>query len=146
MAVPHDENGAPKTRGPGKPTDSARYAAAGGLLTTPTDYAKFLIEVLDPKPADPFHLTSKSVADMLRPQINVTSTKDYDVLWSLGWRVVRTKKGIIFNHGGDNPGFHCLAEFSPARKTGYVIMTNGDSGPQFLEKFAPGLSETLHPI
>jgi hypothetical protein len=32
-----------------------RYASTGALLTTPTDYAKFVIEVIAPKPSDAFH-------------------------------------------------------------------------------------------
>ena len=47
----------------------ASYGVAGGLCTTPTDYAKFLIEVIDPKPSDAFRLKKESLEEMLRPQV-----------------------------------------------------------------------------
>jgi hypothetical protein len=68
--------------------DASRYAAAGGLITTPTDFAKFLIEVIQPPPAYEFHVSKKSRDEMIRPQ----TLRDYDgytVSWGLGWRIVR---------------------------------------------------------
>ena len=38
-------------------------------MTTPGDYAKFLLEYLAPRPADAFRLNETSRAEMLRPQI-----------------------------------------------------------------------------
>jgi hypothetical protein len=49
--------------------DAARYGTAGLLQTTPTDYSKFLIEILDPKPSDRFRLNKTTLAEMLRPEI-----------------------------------------------------------------------------
>ena len=43
----HREDGKPTGRPPATPITAARYGAAGGLLTTVVDYARFLIEVLD---------------------------------------------------------------------------------------------------
>lgn len=146
MARGHDRKGAPKVRGDWKATDPARYAAAGGLLTTPTDYAKFLIEVINPRPADAHRLARKSLDEMLRPQIPVTSNDEIAISWALGWRVARTPHGELISHGGDNPGFHCLAEVSRTRKSGFVIMTNGDGGVEFLQKFAPDMSNDLHSL
>jgi CubicO group peptidase (beta-lactamase class C family) len=53
-ARPHDEKGRPFDKGKPSAADAARYAAAGGLHTTPTDYAKFIIEVITPKPRADF--------------------------------------------------------------------------------------------
>ena len=38
------------------------------LITTPTDYATFLLEFLNPKPANDFRLNDASRSEMLRPQ------------------------------------------------------------------------------
>src|SRR5436309_4953102 len=46
MARPHDKKGKPFDNNKPTATHVARYAAAGELRTTPTDYAKFLIEVI----------------------------------------------------------------------------------------------------
>lgn len=144
-AHPHDESGKLMKRGPGHPTDPARYAAAGGLLTTPTDYAKFLVAVVNPASAGARRLSPKSLEQMLKPHVTVTSTPEYTVFWALGWRFVRAKEGEWIGHGGDNPGFHCLAEMSPAKRTGFVIMTNGDGGVKFLQELAPAISTALFP-
>jgi CubicO group peptidase (beta-lactamase class C family) len=54
-ARPHDRDGKALPQKRPKGQDVARYAAAGGLLTTPTEYAKFVIEVIDPAATDGFH-------------------------------------------------------------------------------------------
>ena len=60
-AAAHDQDGKPTDRPGATPIMAARYGAAGGLSTTATDYARFLIEVLDPKPSDAFRLTEPAV-------------------------------------------------------------------------------------
>jgi CubicO group peptidase (beta-lactamase class C family) len=87
IARPHDRNGVPIPAGKGTATDAARYAAAGGLMTTPTDYAKFLIEVINPRPSDSFRLTKSTRDEMIRPQVMVSSEPDYSIWWALGWRI-----------------------------------------------------------
>lgn len=146
MARGHDRGGAPLPPAHRKPTDAARYAAAGALLTTPSDYARFLIEVIHPKPRDPFRLARRSLDEMLKPQTLVQQTDEYRISWALGWRTVSTKDTELIGHGGDNAGFHCLAEASPARRSGFVIMTNGDGGVDFLQKFAPAVSSAVHAV
>jgi CubicO group peptidase (beta-lactamase class C family) len=125
MARGHDPKGQPskmnrKPTGPGV----ARYAAAGGLCTTPTDYAKFLIEVIDPKPSDAFHLNRDSLKEMLRPQVK----RNPQSSWALGWEINHTDKGNFIRHGGGNPGYDCFVAASVERKSGYVIMTNSENG------------------
>jgi CubicO group peptidase (beta-lactamase class C family) len=126
-ATPHDREGFPTVKKKPTPADAARYASAGDLHTTATDYARFLIEVVDPKPRDEFRLGPESLAEMLRPQIAVGDA--YGTEWALGWRIPR--QGIIA-HGGDNIGFHCWAVASTISKSGFVIMTNGDRGDEML--------------
>jgi CubicO group peptidase (beta-lactamase class C family) len=125
MARGHDEEGKPSkiNRKPTGPS-VARYAAAGGLCTTPTDYAKFLIEVIDQKPSDAFRLKKDTLEEMLRPQVKRNSQSS----WALGWEINHTEKGNFVRHGGGNPGFQCLVAASVERKSGYVIMTNSENG------------------
>lgn len=148
FARPHDNDGDPLPQNPGSPgrqrANVARYGAMGGLLTTARDYAKFLIEVIDPKPPDACRLTRASLSEMFRPQIKVEDGDGYSVWWGLGWRVARTKEGDLIGHGGDQTGFHSTSEFSLADKSGFVILTNGDNGWQLIRQVAPGLSKLLH--
>jgi CubicO group peptidase (beta-lactamase class C family) len=111
---------------------AARYGAAGGLSTTATEYARFLIEVVDPKPSDAFRLTRTSRDEMIRPQVKVDDTSS----WALGWQILHHKKGNLLAHGGDNPGFKGFVLASAERKSGYVILTNGDNGGEVIGKLA----------
>ena len=144
VARPHSENGEPLPYR--KPTGAgvARYGAMGALLTTATDYAKFLIEVIDPKPADEFRLSRANLIEMLRPQIKVEDGPGYSISWALGWRVARTAEGDLVGHGGDQTGFHSTSEISVAGKSGYVILTNGDYGWKLIKDLAPDVSRWVH--
>jgi CubicO group peptidase (beta-lactamase class C family) len=135
-AAPHDAHGQPIPRQKASDIDAARYGAAGLLHTTPTDYAKFLIEIMDPKPSDRFRLRKDTIAEMVRPQIKGGDSPDS---WrTLGWEVVRTDKDDVIVHGGDNSGFHAFAAASIKRRTGYVFMTNGDGGMELLKELIVG--------
>jgi CubicO group peptidase (beta-lactamase class C family) len=135
MAPGHDEKGKP-TKLNRKPTGPsvARYGAAGGLCTTPTDYAKFLIEVIDPKPSDAFRLKKDSLKEMLRPQVKVNDS----ISQALGWGIRHTEKGNLIMHGGGNPGYSCFVVASVERKSGLVIMTNCDNGYKVIDKLLLG--------
>lgn len=124
MAAGHDQQGNPTglNRRPDGQTLS-RYGMAGGLCTTATDYAKFLMEVINPKPADQFRLSAASLREMLRPQIRRNDASS----WALGWEINHTADGDFIRHGGGNPGYSCFVAGSVERKTGYVIMTNGEN-------------------
>lgn len=129
VATGHDKEGNPLPKS--KPTGPAvaRYAAAGALLTTPSDYAKFMIEVLNPTGPDSFRVSKETTAEMLRPHVKVVNGL-FTSSWALGWQV--QDNGLI-NHGGDNKGFHCHALASPRTKSGFVVMTNGDNGPNIIK-------------
>ena len=146
MARSHDAQGRPLQNKRSTAVDVARYGSAGALLTTAAEYAKFLIEVIDPKASDRFRLGRASLREMLRPHAKVTDGDGYSVSWGLGWRIARTKDGELVSHGGDNTGFHSLAEVCVAKKSGYVIMTNGDNGTELLKQLAPSVSRRLYAL
>ncbi|HYP12488.1 MAG TPA: serine hydrolase domain-containing protein, partial [Bryobacteraceae bacterium] len=79
----HDLQAKPVARGKGHPADPARYASAGGLLTTASDYARFLLEIVNPRSADDFRISGASLHEMLRPHTPVETTKDYKAEWAL---------------------------------------------------------------
>jgi len=124
MARPHDAKG---QLIPGRETtaiEAARYGSAGQLHSTVNDYAKFLIEVLAPKPADRYRLGAASLREMLRPQIKITDTFS----WGLGWTIHPRPDGDFISHSGDNPGFKTMTAASPSRRDACIIVTNGDQG------------------
>jgi CubicO group peptidase (beta-lactamase class C family) len=143
-ARPHDVKGNPLPYRTNRPVDTARYGAAGGLITTPGDYAKFLMEIVDPKPQDDFRLSASSLKEMTTAQIEVAKAADYVISWGLGWRIAQTSRAVYFGHGGENPGSQCISEACVADRSGFVVMTNGDNGAKLLETLAPEISKRLH--
>jgi len=137
-AAPHDAEGKPSAKRKTSATTAARYGAAGGLHTTPTDYAKFLIEVIDPKRSDAFRLNKTSRAEMLRPQVKINDS----ISQALGWQIRHTENGDFIMHSGGNPGFAAFVVGSVQRKSGLVIMTNSDNGHLVIDKLL--LGDILH--
>jgi CubicO group peptidase (beta-lactamase class C family) len=133
-AAPHDGKGNLVPQPHPTATEAARYGSAGGLFTTATQYAQFLAEVVNPGPADAFRLTSASRDEMIRPQVRV----DEGSSWALGWRIVHGKGGDLITHGGENVGFQNFIAASIQRKTGYVILSNGDKGIEIIGKLTNG--------
>lgn len=129
-ATAYDQNGNPIDRAHNTAISVARYGAAGSLLTTARDYARFLIEVMAPKPADDYHLNPASLTEMLRPEVEVPGP--VKTSWALGWQVWHLDPGTLIAHGGDDTGFHSEAMFSPRNRSGFVILTNGDNGSSLI--------------
>ncbi len=126
VARRHDKDGQPMPQKPSTAVDVARYGSAGSLMTTAADYAKFLIEVMQPKPPDEYRLNAATRREMLKPQIEVPAP--VKASWALGWQIWHLEQGDLVVHGGDDEGWHCQSAFSTERKTGFVILTNGDNG------------------
>jgi CubicO group peptidase (beta-lactamase class C family) len=125
MARPHDEKGAIIADRKSTPVEAARYGSSGQLHSTVNEYAKFLVEVINPKPADAFRLGPAMRQEMVRPQVQLMPT----ISWGLGW-VIEQHPGMgdIISHTGDNPGFKTMTGASARRRAGFIIVTNGDRG------------------
>ena len=134
VAWAHDKDGKPINRPHATPFSAARYGAAGNLSTTANDYARFIIEVIDPRTNDRCCLTRASRDEMIRPQVKV----DDSTSWALGWAILHDKRGTLISHSGDNPGFKAFMLASVERKSGYVMFTNSDSGFDVMGKLING--------
>nr|WP_295921967.1 serine hydrolase domain-containing protein [uncultured Dyadobacter sp.] len=143
-ASPHDTAGKPFAKSKPGAADTARYASMGGLHTTASDYARFLIEVIAPKPQDAFRLSPKTHDEMLRPQIKLKEGEKIDGAdaWALGWAIQQRKTGNVILHSGGQAGFRSLTMASVERKSGFVMLTNGDNGGKVI--FHPKLAELLN--
>ena len=133
-ARPHDLQGKPLAKRKPAATDAARYASAGGLHTTSGDYARFLVEIVDPKEGDAFRLNQRSLREMLRPQVKLDEQEKIDGAssWALGWAIQQRETGNLIVHSGGQEGFRSLAMASVERKSGFIILTNGDNGGKIL--------------
>lgn len=99
--------------------------AAAGLWTTPTDLAKFTIEVQralrGPRGAV---LTQASAREMTTP----VGVGPYGV----GLSLEKRGEGWYFSHGGSNWGFRCTLVAHLRKGYGVAVMTNGDNGNQVI--------------
>ena len=125
MARPHTEKGEMIADRVSTAVEAARFGSAGQLHSTVNDYAKFLIEIIEPQPADAYRLSAASRQEMLRPQIKVFGP----ISWGLGWAIEQHPgMGDILQHSGDNPGFKTMTAASIRRRSAFIIVTNGDRG------------------
>jgi CubicO group peptidase (beta-lactamase class C family) len=93
--------------------------AAAGLWTTPTDLAKFAIEIALSKQGKANHvLSEKMTKEMLTP---VTDDA------ALGFFLEKQNPGQ-FGHNGADEGFQAMLEMNAQTGKGLVIMANSDRG------------------
>lgn len=128
-ARPHDIKGQPLPRKRPHAADIARYGAAGELRTTVGDYSKLLLAVLNRSHGDAL-LGALMWAEMIRPQVKLDLKAKIDGAdsWALGWAVQERPSGNVILHSGGQAGFRSLTMASVERKSGFVILTNSDSG------------------
>jgi CubicO group peptidase (beta-lactamase class C family) len=94
--------------------------AACGLWTTPTDLAKWAVEIGNAWSGRPSKLLSrKMAAEMLTVQTPP---------FGLGLKVEGTNQAFSFEHAGSIWGYRALLVMYPAVGRGAVVMANGDRG------------------
>ena len=108
---------------------------AASLITTASDYAKFLQELCKGKGLEPgtFHLMFEqgAVPDWFgRPKKSATA----HLGWGLGVGIENNDKGKAIWHWGDNGDFKCFFMAYPATGEILVYMTNDSKGLKAIEK------------
>jgi CubicO group peptidase (beta-lactamase class C family) len=121
IATPYRENGEPVTGGP----HTYPEMAPAGLWTTPSDLARYAIEVQRSLAGKSDRVLSAAMArQMLTPGMNQQG---------LGPQTGGGKEHPYFTHGGANEGYRCnLVAYENG--DGAVIMTNSDAGGQLADE------------
>jgi len=115
-AMPYHSNGEPTAGGPHVYPEMS----AAGLWTTPSDLARFAIELQNALAGKSSVLSAATAKEMLTPGKGN---------WGLGIGVGGSASHPYFQHGGANDGFQCdLVAYNSG--DGVAIMTNSDSGGQ----------------
>jgi CubicO group peptidase (beta-lactamase class C family) len=125
LSAARDRRAARAHNGGGRAMDAKWHVypelAAAGLWTTPTDLARFAIEVQKTALGRSARvLTRASVLEMLTP----VGVGDYAV----GFAIEKRGQGWYFGHGGSNWGFQCDVIAHRLKGYGVAVMTNGDAG------------------
>ena len=120
-----DQNAARAHSGQGKAMGPKWHVhpeqAAAGLWTTPSDLARFLIEVQRAAAGQSNRVLSRAtVQEMLSP----VGVGDYAV----GFAIQKMGQGWYFAHGGSNWGFRATMMAHKVKGYGLVVMTNADQG------------------
>ena len=95
--------------------------ATAGLWTTPTDLAKFAIEVQKSLQEEANNVLSQT---MIKEMLDPVGVGDYGV----GFSVIKQGQGWYFGHGGGNWGFRCILSAHKVKGYGFAIMTNAQNG------------------
>jgi CubicO group peptidase (beta-lactamase class C family) len=95
--------------------------AAAGLWTTPSDLARFVLEVQQALQGRAARVLTRELA---REMITPVGAGPFAV----GFEIEKLGEGWYFSHGGSNWGFRCDLSAHVAKGYGAVIMTNGDNG------------------
>ena len=107
--------------------------AAAGLWTTPTDLARFLIEIMQSSKGLSNKLLSVGIInEMLTPQ---------NEIFGLGLELKKGAGEICrFSHSGSNQGFRCYMVAYRETGQGAVVMTNGDNGDLLIKEILRGIA------
>ncbi|MEP7226828.1 MAG: serine hydrolase domain-containing protein [Gemmatimonadales bacterium] len=115
--------------------------AAASLLTTVSDYAKFLTHVVAQPPAQGLNLTAASRKAMVTPQVQLNSA----LYWGLGWGIQRDDHGEVLWHWGANNSFRNFVIADPANGRAIVVFTNSENGPRIYERVIVAVTGHDHP-
>lgn len=117
--------------------------AAGSFETTPTDYAKFLIAVMngtglsdEARDAMIGPGTPMRHERMFGPGVFTPSDAFANVSWGIGFGVVQTDHGRAFFHTGHDRGCANYAVVYPDERIGVAIMGNAEE----VEKIIPAIT------
>ncbi len=122
-------------RGDGKPVEGGPHTypemAPAGLWTTPSDLARYALEVQRALAGTSNLVLAKAtVQQMLTPGLND---------WGLGPELGGSAGHRYFTHGGANEGYRCqLVAYNEG--DGVVVMTNGDGGGQLAMEIVRGVA------
>lgn len=103
--------------------------AAAGLWTTPSDLARFIIEVQTAVRGPNGKILSQQSAGEMTTRVGTGK-------YAVGLFIDQRGQGRYFSHGGDNWGYRAYMLGHIHKGYGLVIMTNAENGARLIEQVA----------
>jgi CubicO group peptidase (beta-lactamase class C family) len=119
-----------------KPAIADRWLASDLLYTTPSDYAKFMLSVINAADVTPAvagerdRVQASQKAEMCAGA-KASSCPD-DVGFGLGWEVYRFKDRTYLMHTGMDEGVFTLGYINLDSRRATILFTNGANGPKLV--------------
>jgi len=129
-ARPYTEEESPVTGGP----HTYPEMAAAGLWTTPSDIARYIIEVQQSLQGQANHVLSRKLTEEM-----VTPGKGN---WGLGLQIGGSPSNQYFSHGGVNEGYEGLFVAYEHNGDGAVVMTNAQGGTRLASEVMSSIAAT----
>ncbi len=111
-------------------------AAAGGLWTTATDYAKFVIELQKEYAGESHRVLDQKMAQMM---VTAGVGPSETIRWGLGVRVGGTPPHIYFEHGGSAIFQSDMVGYPSG--DGVVVLTNGGGGGSLSDQIVRSVAQ-----
>lgn len=100
--------------------------SAGGLLTTASDYAKFMMLMTDRTERARWEISEPARQAMITPRLDV---RGHNISRGLGWELEQSSAGLLFQHSGSNYGIFKTLGIGDARSgRAIVVFTNAANG------------------
>jgi CubicO group peptidase (beta-lactamase class C family) len=115
--------------------------AATSMLTTVSDYARFLTRLVAPAGEPGLELSPAGRSAMASPQVRLNSA----LSWGLGWGIQRDEHGDVLWHWGANNSFRNFVIADLANHRAVVVFTNSENGPRIYERVIVAVTGHDHP-
>jgi CubicO group peptidase (beta-lactamase class C family) len=115
--------------------------AATSLLTTVSDYTKFLSRVVARDGRRGLDLSADSRRAMATPEVRLNSA----LYWGLGWGIQRDEHGEVLWHWGANNSFRNFVIADQPNGRAVVVFTNSENGPRLYERVILAVTGHDHP-
>jgi CubicO group peptidase (beta-lactamase class C family) len=115
--------------------------AATSLLTTVSDYTKFLSRVVARDGRRGLGLSVESRRAMATPEVRLNSA----LSWGLGWGIQRDEHGEVLWHWGANNSFRNFVIADQPNGRAVVVFTNSENGPRLYERVILAVTGHDHP-
>ena len=114
--------------------------AAGTLIASIDDYAKYVSAILNPSGTKT--LSVNSFAEMLKPQVRVNDS----VSWGLGWGIQTEPNGNKFWHWGEGINYRTFIIGDRASRSAVIVFTNARNGRKIWERIVTEATNSDQPL